>query len=87
MHFFSSDFSDCAVSHIPHAYSKEMAKKSEIVSSINNWYIYVAVLSMFIILQVPLGVLAKNENEYEDMISIMEHNHQYVPILPPTLWK
>ena len=59
MHFFSSDFSDCAVSHIPHAYSKEMAKKSEIVSSIN---IYVAVSSMFIILQVPLGVLAKNEN-------------------------
>ena len=30
-------------------------------------------------LQVPLGVLIKNENKYEDMISIMEHNHQYVP--------
>lgn len=27
----------------------------------------------------PLGVLVKNENKYEDMISIMEHNHQYVP--------
>ena len=27
----------------------------------------------------PLGVLVKNENKYEDMISIMEHNSQYVP--------
>ena len=38
-----------------------------------NFYCWMACL------QVPLGVLIKNENKYEDMISIMEHNHQYVP--------
>lgn len=30
--------------------------------------------------QVPLGILAKNENKGEDMVAIMEHFHQYVPI-------
>ena len=45
MHFFSNNFSDCVVSHIPHVYSKEMAKKSEIVSS-SYCYINVTVSSM-----------------------------------------
>ena len=30
-------------------------------------------------MQVPLGILPKCENKYEDMISIMEHAQQYVP--------
>ena len=29
--------------------------------------------------QIPLGVLLKNENKQEDMISILEHLTQYVP--------
>ncbi len=35
-------------------------------------------------MQVPLGVILKNENRYEDMISIMEHMHQYVPSITST---
>ena len=30
-------------------------------------------------MQVPLGVLLKNENKTEDMIEILEHAQQYVP--------
>ena len=30
-------------------------------------------------MQVPLGVLKKNEMNYDDMIGIMEHLHKYVP--------
>ena len=30
-------------------------------------------------MQVPLGILPKCENKYDDMISIMEHTQQYVP--------
>ena len=29
--------------------------------------------------QVPLGILLKTETKYEDMVSIMDHLHQYVP--------
>lgn len=36
-------------------------------------------LQMVIYVQVPLGILPKCENKYEDMISIMEHAQQYVP--------
>ena len=30
-------------------------------------------------MQVPLGVLLKSENNYDDMIDIMDHLHKYVP--------
>ena len=36
-------------------------------------------------MQVPLGVLNKSEMKYEDMISIMEHNHQYVATITDTI--
>ena len=36
-------------------------------------------------LQVPLGVLKKNEMSYEDMIDIMEHVHHYVPTQTSTI--
>ena len=29
--------------------------------------------------QIPLGVLLKSETNYEDMVGIMDHLHQYVP--------
>ena len=37
LHFFYSNFRDVIASHIPHEYSKEMAKKSEIVSVILHY--------------------------------------------------
>ena len=30
-------------------------------------------------MQVPLGVIPKDETKYEDMIEILEYLHQYVP--------
>ena len=32
----------------------------------------------------PLGVLLKNENKYEDTIDIMSHLQQYVPVVTQT---
>ena len=34
---------------------------------------------VLIVVQVPLGVLLKNENKIVDMISIMKTLHRYVP--------
>ena len=36
---------------------------------------------MLSLIQVPLGILAKNENKGDDMVDIMEHLHQYVPVV------
>ena len=36
-------------------------------------------------MQVPLGVLKKNEMKYDDMIGIMEHLHNYVPTRTDTV--
>ena len=41
----------------------------------------------FVVLQVHLGVLLKNENRTEDMIEILEHAQQYVPTLEGRLQK
>ena len=30
-------------------------------------------------MQVPLGILPKNENKGEEMVEIVQHLHQYVP--------
>ena len=32
-------------------------------------------------MQVPLGVLPKDENKFEDMVCILEHFHAYVPTI------
>ena len=34
--------------------------------------------------QVPLGILPKNESKGEDMVAIMAHLHQYVPLVEET---
>lgn len=31
-------------------------------------------------MQVPLGILLKNENKGSDMVEILTHLHQYVPV-------
>ena len=36
------------------------------------------------LIQVPLGVLPKNENLGDDMVDIMLHLHQYVPLVDGT---
>ena len=38
-----------------------------------------AYLVSSVLLQVPLGIMLKNENSHEDMVAIMDHAHQYVP--------
>ena len=73
--FFSKHFSDVVVEHIPHIYSSEMSAKSKVVSvtRVNcQW-------NNLLHVQVPLGVLPKCENKYEDMIEIMEQA-QHVPM-------
>ena len=37
-----------------------------------------------LLVQVPLGVLLKNENKADDMVEIMSHLHQYVPAVEHT---
>ena len=37
--------------------------------------------TIILFMQVPLGVLLRNENRTEDMIEILEEVHQYVPEL------
>ena len=34
-----------------------------------------------IVVQVPLGILPKNENKGDEMIEIVRHLHQYVPVI------
>ena len=36
----------------------------------------------FLLIQVPLGVLPKNETSYSDMLDILDHLQQYVPCRP-----
>ena len=80
MPYFEKHFSDVVVSHIPHPHETEMEKVSEVVI-----YMYKLLIQnniahhVIIIMQVPLGVLKKNEMKYDDMIEVMEHVHQYVP--------
>ena len=35
-------------------------------------------------MQVPLGVILKNENKGDDMVEIMSYLHQYVPVVKGT---
>ena len=59
-HFvFSEDFKGLATWHIPHQFSVQMARKSEIVSLKINMYTTYRLL--FLAWQVPLGVLPYNE--------------------------
>ena len=40
---------------------------------------YVHVFQWKIIVQVPLGIIMKNENKTDEMVSILSQMHQYVP--------
>lgn len=41
-------------------------------------------MKIILLLQVPLGILFKNENKGEDMVDIVTHVHQYVPFIEYT---
>ena len=77
MRYFKETFADVIDWHIAHTYSAEM---SEVVSTF-NYDNYVTFVMHLLQLQIPLGVLMKNENKYSEMIDIMTHFHQYVPLL------
>lgn len=64
--------------HIKHTYYNEMSHKSEVVCV--NVSIEFFVCFMYIQnFQVPLGVILKSETSTEDMVSILEDLHSYVP--------
>lgn len=75
--FFSFTFEDSVRWHIQHEFSDQMAKKSTAVS--NKIIAFTKFELLINALQVPLGVLCKNENKSDDMVAIMTHLHQYVP--------
>ena len=66
--------------HIDHEWSKEMAKKSVVVSDNYAINVLVYVLEVFhYTSQIPLGVILKSENKMDEMCEIMECMQQYVP--------
>ena len=77
--FIKENLGDAVARHIPHPYSSEMAKKSNVVSMHAMSLLGFLYLNLIYLLQVPLGVLLQNETKYDDMISILDHVHQYVP--------
>ena len=86
---FFKQFQDAVPVHIGHEHSREMERKSEVVSStfftlqsnsLVVLYCAHSCLNIVFNLQVPLGVLFKLEQKHEDMLSIMESTqHQYAP--------
>lgn len=86
---FFKQFQDAFPVHISHEHSREMERKSEVVSStfftlqsnsLVVLYCAHSCLNIVFNLQVPLGVLFKSEQKHEDMLSIMESTQQqYAP--------
>ena len=76
--FFSFGFADVVDKHIKHEYSKEMAQKSQVVC-ITLHVLMTCQLYSLHCTQVPLGIQLKNELKHEDMVSIMDSLHDYVP--------
>ena len=42
------------------------------------WYVLIIIVCLYY-MQVPLGVIPKDEMKYEDMLAILDHIQQYVP--------
>ena len=74
--------------HIPHEFSTEMAKKSEVVCRSRS-LVYTRVCGVVSKYcssyhQVPLGIILKGEQKYEEMVQVMDILHQYVPTITTT---
>ena len=96
-------YKSCSIPHIKHKYSVEMSKKSDVVSSFHTrtyapfiithgTIVQISSIINFIVselMQVPLGIILKNENKIDEMVAIMSELHQYIPtiqsMLPPAL--
>lgn len=68
--------------HIPSKFAQEMSTKSAVVSLNNSICVHVPV--DYRLLQVPLGILLKNENVVNEVCEILEQFHTYVPSKPQT---
>ncbi len=75
--FFKTAFSDLVVHRIIHRRSEEMSTKSIVVSE--RLYVIILVVHSDFLLD-SLGVLPKNENKIKEMVDILKHLHQYVPV-------
>ena len=79
--FFSNDLKNLVPMHIPHPYSQEMSAKSEVVSCYLPFGVIITYVHDVPLLQVPLGVLPKNETKYENMMEILKHLQGYAPAI------
>lgn len=83
--YFSS-LHKCVVQHIPHRYSKAMEQKSKIVSNLHLLLldcIYMFLVINAFTIQIPLGVIPKNENKRDEMAEILEElQKNYCPCIP-----
>ena len=82
MSFFKYTFDDVVDWHMKHQYYAEMSSASIVVSTKEARIAYIYDFITYV--QVPLGVLLKNENKGNDMVNIVTHLHQYVPVIENT---
>ena len=47
-------------------------------------YVLYSCMYCFLFIQVPLGILMKNENKTDQMVDILSHLHQYIPLKSAT---
>ena len=80
MSFFKYTFDDVVDWHMKHQYYADMS--SIVVSMKEARIAYMYDIITFV--QVPLGVLLKNENKGDDMVDIVTLLHQYVPVIENT---
>ena len=81
---FSAKFGDGLERHIHHEYSDEMSLKSKVVSVLCDKLGVLSILNLSLTLKVPLGIILKCEQKYEEMVDILDSLHQYVPIVTTT---
>ena len=83
MSFFKYTFDDVVDWHMKHQYYAEMSSASIVVSMKEARIAYMYDIITFV--QVPLGVLLKNENKGDDIVDIVTLLHQYVPVIVNTI--
>ena len=69
---FKFYFEDAVERHILHTYSKDMEKKSEVVS-------YSLSMPLNNLLKVSLGIYLHSEQKYDEMLCILDKLYKYVP--------
>ena len=72
------NYQDLVPQHIAHEYSKEMNQTSTVVCYYTAHHCE-AEYSFMYSFQIPLGIFMKNENKLDEMVSIMDALHEYIP--------